>query len=69
MSVPNLDGTEFSTAGARLDRDWLWHELTEHAYWAKYRTRAMFDRKLDNAWQVVGAYRTGDGAMIGCCGR
>ncbi|GFG86271.1 GNAT family N-acetyltransferase [Mycolicibacter algericus] len=63
MSVP----VEFSTASARVDRDWLWHELTEHTYWAKYRTRAMFDRQLDEAWRLVGAYRADDGAMVGFC--
>jgi len=57
----------YSTDGARLDRDWLWHELTEHTYWAKYRTRAMFDRQLDHAWRMVGAYRVDDGAMVGFC--
>ena len=57
----------YSTDGARLDRDWLWHELTEHTYWAKYRTRAMFGRQLDHAWRVVGAYRADDGAMVGFC--
>jgi GNAT superfamily N-acetyltransferase len=63
--VPQL--VDFSTAGARVDRDWLWRELTEHTYWAKYRTRAMFDRQLDDAWRVVGAYRVDGGAMVGFC--
>jgi hypothetical protein len=44
-----------------VDRDWLWHELADHAYWAKYRTREMFDQQqLDAAWRVVGAYDTAD---------
>lgn len=59
-------GVEFSTDSARVDRDWLWNELVEHTYWAKYRTRAMFDRQLDTAWRLVGAYRD-DGAMVGFC--
>ncbi|MGV0749351.1 GNAT family N-acetyltransferase [Mycolicibacter minnesotensis] len=62
-----LDGVEFSTDVARVDRDWLWNELVEHTYWAKYRTRAMFDVQLDSAWRMVGAYRADDGAMIGFC--
>lgn len=62
-----LNGVEFSTDSARVDRDWLWNELVDHTYWAKYRTRAMFDRQLDNAWRMVGAYRADDGAMIGFC--
>ncbi|WP_059019455.1 GNAT family N-acetyltransferase [Mycobacterium sp. M26] len=58
---------EFSTDIGRVDREWLWHELTEHAYWAKYRTREMFDRQLDTAWRVVGAYDRDDGRMVGFC--
>ncbi|OBG34679.1 GNAT family N-acetyltransferase [Mycolicibacter heraklionensis] len=65
--MATLDGVEFSTDAARVDRDWLWNELVEHTYWAKYRTRAMFDHQLDSAWRMVGAYRADDGAMIGFC--
>lgn len=56
---------EFSTDVARVERDWLWHELTDHAYWARYRTREMFDQQLDAAWRVVGAYETDGGRMVG----
>jgi GNAT superfamily N-acetyltransferase len=66
-ALPDLHGVDFSADGARLDRDWLWHELTEHTYWAKYRTRDMFEQQLDNAWRVVGAYRALDGRMVGFC--
>lgn len=62
-----LDGVEFSTDSVRVDRDWLWNELVDHTYWAKYRTRSMFDRQLDSAWRMVGAYRADDAAMIGFC--
>jgi GNAT superfamily N-acetyltransferase len=65
--LPNLHGVNFSAVGARLDRDWLWQELTEHAYWAKYRTRDMFEQQLDSAWRVVGAYRAVNGRMVGFC--
>jgi GNAT superfamily N-acetyltransferase len=65
--VSKLDGVEFSTLCARVDRDWLWHELTEHTYWAKYRTRAMFEQQLDSAWRIVGAYRAVDAQMVGFC--
>lgn len=58
---------EYSVDLSRVDRDWLWRELTEHAYWAKYRTREMFDRQLDSAWRVVGAYDAADGRMAGFC--
>ncbi|MCV7315834.1 GNAT family N-acetyltransferase [Mycolicibacillus parakoreensis] len=65
--MTSVDEVEFSTAVARVDRDWLWQELTAHTYWAKYRTRGMFDRQLDTAWRVVGAYRAADGQMVGFC--
>lgn len=65
--MPNLHDVNFSSFSARLDRDWLWNELTQHAYWAKYRTRAMFEQQLDTAWRVVGAYRVLDGQMVGFC--
>jgi len=42
--APNVD---------RVDRDWLWHELTEHAYWAKYRTRDMFEKQLDRLFSCL----------------
>lgn len=57
-------GVEFCTSVERVDRDWLWRELAQHAYWAKYRTRSMFDKQLDTAWRVVGAYDAGDGAAL-----
>lgn len=56
---------DYSTDPARVDREWLWRELTERAYWAKYRTRDMFERQLDTAWRVVGAYDRTDGRMVG----
>jgi GNAT superfamily N-acetyltransferase len=56
---------KFCTDVSRVDREWLWRELITRAYWAKYRTRAMFDRQLDTAWRVVGAYNATDGAMVG----
>lgn len=61
----NVHGVDISAVGARLDREWLWHELSEHGYWAKYRTRDMFEQQLDSAWRVVGAYRAVDGRMVG----
>lgn len=56
---------EFCTNVDRVDRDWLWHELVEHAYWAKYRTRDMFEHQLETAWRVVGAYDAVSGRMVG----
>lgn len=64
MSVGDI---EFSTSLDRVDREWLWGELEAKVYWAKSRTREMFERQLDGAWRVVGAYRASDGAMVGFC--
>ncbi|GAB1814377.1 GNAT family N-acetyltransferase [Mycobacterium sp. MUNTM1] len=58
-------GIEFCANVERVDRDWLWRELSENAYWAKYRSRGMFDQQLDSAWRVVGAYDTVNGQMVG----
>lgn len=59
------DDVAFSTSIDRVDRDWLWGELENKVYWAKARTRAMFERQVDTAWRVVGAYQ-GD-SMVGFC--
>lgn len=56
---------KFCTRPDRVDRDWLWHELSGHAYWAKYRTRDMFEQRLNAAWRVVGAHDAVDGRMAG----
>ena len=58
---------EFSASLDRVDRDWLWGELSTKVYWAKFRDRAMFERQLDLSWRVVGAYRISDGSMVGFC--
>ncbi|MDA2806742.1 GNAT family N-acetyltransferase [Nocardiopsis suaedae] len=62
-----MDGIEISTDPARIDRPWLWKALTTSpdVYWAKFRTREMFDAQLDAAWRLVGAYEAGTGRMVG----
>jgi len=40
----------------RLDREALWDFLSNTAYWAKYRTREMFDHQLQSAWRMAGVY-------------
>lgn len=49
----------------RIDADAAWKFLSTEAYWAKNRTREMFDRQLASAWRVVGAYVRETGAMVG----
>lgn len=62
-----MQGTHLSTAPARIDRPWLWRTLSTapDVYWARFRTRAMFEAQLDAAWRLVGAYRTTTGRMVG----
>lgn len=49
----------------RVDRDAVWDFLTTQAYWGKWRTREQFERQIDKAWRVVGAYRKTDGGQLG----
>ncbi|MGA8790527.1 MAG: GNAT family N-acetyltransferase [Paenarthrobacter sp.] len=49
----------------RVDRDWLWNELSTNVYWGTWRTRADVEAQLDNAWRIVGAYDSRTGAMVG----
>ncbi|HEX3814151.1 MAG TPA: GNAT family N-acetyltransferase [Mycobacteriales bacterium] len=52
----SYDDCDFDDDLGRLDRDAVWHFLADTAYWAKNRTREMFDRQLASAWRVVGVY-------------
>lgn len=54
-----------STDKDRVDRDWLWTELSTNVYWARWRTRADVEAQLENAWRIVGAYDARTGAMVG----
>lgn len=54
-----------STDKARIDRDWLWAELSTKVYWSRWRTRADVEAQLDNAWRIVGAFDAQTGAMVG----
>jgi len=49
---------------ARVDRDAVWDFLANTAYWAKIRTREMFDRQFAAAWRIVAVY-DGGGATVG----
>ncbi|WP_458108096.1 GNAT family N-acetyltransferase [Arthrobacter sp. R3-55] len=49
----------------RVDREWLWAELSTNVYWGKWRTRDDVEAQLDNAWRIVGAYDAVTGAMVG----
>ena len=55
---------EFDDDPARIDADAAWAYLGTEAYWARWRSRADFDRQLTSAWRLVGCYAP-DGAMVG----
>ncbi|NYI08270.1 GNAT family N-acetyltransferase [Allostreptomyces psammosilenae] len=56
---------ELDDAPERVDRDAVWGFLSTAAYWGRWRTREDVEKQLDAAWRLVGAYRRGDGAMVG----
>jgi GNAT superfamily N-acetyltransferase len=58
-------GYEYSDDAERIDGQVAWDFLSQHAYWARWRTRADFDRQLAGSWRVVGCYDTDSGAMVG----
>jgi GNAT superfamily N-acetyltransferase len=63
--LPVSGDFEFDDDPGRVDRDAVWEFLSTEAYWGKSRTRADFERQLDGAWRVVGAYETAGGAQAG----
>lgn len=50
---------------ARVDAEALWHLLSTQAYWARWRSRAEFERQIAGAWRVVGAYDRATGRTLG----
>lgn len=49
----------------RLDLDWIWHQLSVHAYWHTWRQRKDVEAQVRGAWRVVGAYDVASGRQIG----
>jgi GNAT superfamily N-acetyltransferase len=49
---------EISTDRARIDRDLVHRFLSEHSYWAQWRTREQNDRIIDSSL-VFGVYEDG----------
>jgi GNAT superfamily N-acetyltransferase len=50
---------------SRLDVDAVWAFLSTDAYWAKSRTRAVFEEQLATAWRLVGVYEAATGRLVG----
>jgi GNAT superfamily N-acetyltransferase len=57
----------FDDDPARVDADAVWDFLATQAYWARWRTREVFEQQLKGAWRVVGAYEQATGAQVGFC--
>src|ERR1700722_7468194 len=51
----------------RLDLDWIWSMLSNHAYWARWRTRGDIATQIESAWRVIGIYDGETGRQIGFC--
>ena len=49
----------------RIDLDAVWDFLSNQAYWARWRTRDVFENQVRNAWRVMGVYERGSGAQVG----
>ena len=60
-----IDGYQLDDDPSRVDREVVWDFLSQHAYWARWRTRADVEAQLDAAWRVIGAYDTTTGRMVG----
>lgn len=61
-----MTGTyEFDDAPGRIDRDVVWHFMSELAYWGGWRSRAVVEAQIDASWRVVGCYHRPSGAMVG----
>ncbi|WOF22716.1 GNAT family N-acetyltransferase [Microbacterium betulae] len=54
---------EFSADAARIDRGWVHRTLSEHAYWAIGRSRALQDAAIDGS-RCFGVYRRADGRQV-----
>ena len=48
----------------RIQRDIVWQWLSTEAYWGRWRERSDFEKQLDGAWRVVGAYRADTGEQV-----
>ena len=63
--LDTIDGYQLYDDPGRIDRDVVWEFLSQHAYWARWRTRADVDTQVDRAWRVIGAYDIRTGRMVG----
>ena len=57
----------FDDEPARVNVAAVWDFLAAQAYWARWRTRDVFEQQLRSAWRVVGAYEQATGDQVGFC--
>ncbi len=57
----------FDDEPARVNVAAVWDFLATQAYWARWRTRDVFEQQLRSAWRVVGAYEQATGDQVGFC--
>jgi GNAT superfamily N-acetyltransferase len=65
VSSDQIDGYEFDDDPHRVDIDLVWEFLSAQAYWARWRTRDVFEQQMRSAWRVVGAYESSSGTQVG----
>jgi GNAT superfamily N-acetyltransferase len=56
---------EFDDNPDRIDLEMVWAYLSTQAYWARWRTRDVFENQFRAAWRVMGAYARSSGAQVG----
>jgi GNAT superfamily N-acetyltransferase len=54
----------FDDDRSRLDLDTAWRFLSEEAYWARWRTREVFEDQVRTAWRVVAGYEQQSGELV-----
>jgi GNAT superfamily N-acetyltransferase len=63
VEVPVPEGFELSTDSSRVDRELVHRWLSEEAYWALGRERAVQDRAIDSS-RNYGLYRSSTGEQV-----
>ena len=56
---------EFDDDPGRIDVGEVWHFLSRHAYWGRWRSQDHVERQVAGAWRVVGCYT--DARLVGFC--
>jgi GNAT superfamily N-acetyltransferase len=65
MSADRRDDYVVDDDRSRIDLDVVWEFLSQHAYWARWRTRDVVERQVREAWRVIGCYDDRSGQQVG----